>query len=81
LPQLEEDGSVLWHGFITDITERKHAEDQLRIKEERYRLLAENSRDVIWTMNLDGTITYISPSVEHLRGRVEEAKINHLMRY
>ena len=26
VPQREPDGSVLWHGFITDITERKRAE-------------------------------------------------------
>ena len=26
MPEREMDGSVLWHGFITDITERKHAE-------------------------------------------------------
>ncbi len=30
LPQREADGSVLWHGFITDITERKQMEEALR---------------------------------------------------
>ncbi len=30
LPQREADGSVLWHGFITDITERKKIEESLR---------------------------------------------------
>ncbi|MGZ4953691.1 MAG: PAS domain S-box protein [Methylobacter sp.] len=30
LPQREEDGSVLWHGFVTDITERKQMEEKLR---------------------------------------------------
>jgi PAS domain S-box-containing protein len=36
--------------------------------EDRYRLLAENANDVVWTMSLDGAITYISPSVERARG-------------
>jgi diguanylate cyclase (GGDEF)-like protein/PAS domain S-box-containing protein len=31
LPQREQDGSTLWHGFISDITERKSAETELRI--------------------------------------------------
>ena len=31
LPQRETDGSVLWHGFITDITDRKMDETYLRI--------------------------------------------------
>jgi diguanylate cyclase (GGDEF)-like protein/PAS domain S-box-containing protein len=31
LPQREADGSILWHGFIMDITERKQAEMELRI--------------------------------------------------
>ncbi|MCX6956099.1 MAG: PAS domain S-box protein [Verrucomicrobia bacterium] len=30
LPEREADGSVLWHGFITDITERKQAEAALQ---------------------------------------------------
>lgn len=29
LPQREEDGSVLWHGFITNITERKQMEEDI----------------------------------------------------
>lgn len=30
MPQKQEDGSILWHGFVQDITERKTAEDRLR---------------------------------------------------
>lgn len=31
VPQRESDGSVLWHGFIVDITQRKRSDEALRI--------------------------------------------------
>ena len=38
-PQRLADGSVLWHGFITDITERKRADEELRRLNRAFRLL------------------------------------------
>lgn len=46
----------------------KTTQELLRVSEERHRLLADNATDVIWTMNLQGQFTYVSPSVQALRG-------------
>ncbi len=57
---------------INDITEMKKLEQNLKYSEELHRLLADNAGDVIWTMDLKGKFTYISPSVEKLRGYTVE---------
>ena len=49
-------------------TELESTNETLRRSEERYRLLADNARDIVWTMALDGAITSVSPAVEKVRG-------------
>jgi len=56
------------NGLSRDITEHIQIEEKLRTSEERHRLIADNALDVISTMNFDGAYTYISPSVERMRG-------------
>ncbi|MBD3181861.1 PAS domain S-box protein [Candidatus Poribacteria bacterium] len=51
---------------LRDITERKRLLDSLRESKRRYRLLAENLADVVWTIDMNLNFTYISPSVENV---------------
>jgi len=58
--------------IFRDVTEEHRIQEELRKSEEKYRLLAENAADVIWTVNVEGELTYISPSIQMLRGLTPE---------
>ena len=44
----------------------------LRASEKKYRLLADNVSDTIWTLDLKEHFTYLSPSIERLAGYTQE---------
>lgn len=50
-------------GTLVDITIRKNAQQELELRKERFRLLLENSDNVILVVNETGTIQYASSSI------------------
>jgi len=70
-------------GISTDITVRKRveieergrAEARLKQSEERYRSLIENALDLITILDADGTVRYVSPSVERVLGYTQEERV------
>jgi PAS domain S-box-containing protein len=55
------------------IEEKKNVIDQLKVASDRYKLISDNTGDVIWILDLNkGKFTYVSPSVKKLRGYTPE---------
>lgn len=53
VPQREADGSILWHGFITDITRRKEDEGRVRTLSAQLAGMIEGTRDIVAMINSD----------------------------
>lgn len=57
--------------------ERDRAEAELRAAEQRHRLLADNSTDMILVFAPDGVVTYVSPASRELMGYAPEELVGH----
>jgi PAS domain S-box-containing protein len=55
-------------GIVIDISERKEVEDALRESEEKYRTLVEVNQDIIFSLNNQGMVLYVSPQTSEQLG-------------
>lgn len=76
IPDIDEHGTV--NGFfvlVVDISEIKKTEEELSESQSKYKLLAENSTDIVYFLDLDFNRQYVSRDLTHLIGYSSEALI------
>ncbi len=67
-PEKLEGGTIVWHGFNTDITDRKLAEEMLRTSEEKYRQLVDLAQEGILMTDADAVIRFANPRMVDMLG-------------
>jgi PAS domain S-box-containing protein len=55
-------------GVSLDVTDRRHAEAQLRANERRYRDIVEMANEGIWTLDADARVTFVNRRMTELAG-------------
>lgn len=71
------DGRVLCiEGFVSDVTERKRAEDELRRQEREFHAIVRNTPDIISRFDRELRHVYVNPVVEHMTGHAPQSLLN-----
>lgn len=79
-PEKLEDGSVLWYGYIRDITNTKLLSLKLKESEENFRNVFESMDDLIFVTNKDGEMIFVNSAVSRkLKYSKEELYGLHLL--
>jgi PAS domain S-box-containing protein/putative nucleotidyltransferase with HDIG domain len=62
------DGGITWHGFITDNTDRKKAEEALKNSELKYRNIFENAIEGIYQSTIEGRLITANAAYARMTG-------------
>lgn len=63
-----DSSGMTFTAFISDITERRRAQEERIASEAKFRALVEHTYDIIYLCDADGRFTYVSPAVTRVLG-------------
>ncbi len=68
-PVRDTEGRITrWYGLITDIDDRKRAEDELKRSEARHRVVVETASDAVISIDESGAIILANPATKRIFG-------------
>jgi PAS domain S-box-containing protein len=69
LPERDADGRISrWYGLLTDVDDRKRAEDELKRSEARHRIVVETASDAVVSIDESGAIILANPATKRIFG-------------
>ena len=75
-PSRDAEGRIArWYALITDIEDRKRAEDELRLSEARHRVVVETASDAVVSIDESGAIILANPAAKPIFGYTPEELI------
>ncbi len=76
LPARDKEGQITdWYMVLTDIDDRKRAEDALRASEQEFRLIVDTVPGLVWTMTANGEVELVNQQMLGYFGKtLEELK-------
>lgn len=72
VPQREEDGSILWHGFIQDVSARRRSDEALRESERLLRLVMDLVPHSVFAKDQDGKRLFVNKACAKANGMTPE---------
>ena len=83
LPRLQSDGSILWHGFMLEITERKRAQEEIKRNAAWLKSVIATTQDAVISIDRQARVVLFNPAAEKMFGYTNDEvvgnKVNILM--